>query len=196
MIATSGSANVEENHAMSAVQQTEELALTPTQIEGPYYKVGSPQRSSLIEPGISGIPLVLTGQVLNERGAVIPGAVLDFWQSDERGNYDMVGNILRGHVFTDQDGRYSLETIVPACYEPRQARHIHVKVQGVSRPYTTQLYFSDDPDRVKDNYYLKELEVQVDDLHDGRKRGQYDFVIRQVTEKENVTPESLAARVA
>ncbi len=164
--------------------QTEELALTPTQIEGPYYKVGSPHRLTLIEPGISGIPLVLTGQVLNERGTPIPGAVLDF------------GDLLRGHVFTDQDGRYSLETIVPACYEPRQARHIHVKVQGVSRPYTTQLYFSDDEDRVKDAFYMKELEVQVDDLPDGRKRGQYSFVIRQVTEKENVTPESLAARVA
>ena len=43
---------------------------------------------------------------------------------------------------------------------------------------------------------MKELEVQIDDLPDGRKRGQYSFVIRQVTEKENVTPESLAARVA
>jgi protocatechuate 3,4-dioxygenase beta subunit len=178
------------------VTETEDLALTPTQIEGPYYKVGSPKRSTLIEPGISGTPLVLTGQVLNERGKPIPDAVLDFWQSDDRGNYDMVGDILRGHVITDRDGRYSLETIVPACYEPRQARHIHVKVQGVSRPYTTQLYFSDDPDRVKDNFYMRELEVQVDDLPDGRKRGQYTFVIRQVTEKENVTPESLAARVA
>jgi protocatechuate 3,4-dioxygenase beta subunit len=107
----------------------------------------------------------------------------------------MLGNLLRGHVFTDANGRYTLETIMPACYEPRQARHIHVKVQGVSRPYTTQLYFSDDEARVKDNYYMKELEVQVTDLPDGSKRGTYDFVIRQVTEKENVTPESLAARV-
>src|SRR5579859_2735479 len=181
---------------MTTQQDTAELTLTPTQIEGPYYKCASPHRASLIEPGITGTRLLLTGRVLNERGVPIPDAVLDFWQSDDVGNYDMVGNILRGHVFTDQDGRYSLETIVPACYEPRQARHIHVKVQGVSRPYTTQLYFSDDPDRVKDNYYLKELEVQVDDLQDGRKRGQYNFVIRQVTEKENVTPESLAARVA
>src|ERR671935_1481374 len=169
-----------------------ELTLTPTQIEGPYYKIGSPQRSSLIEPGITGTPLVLTGRVVNERGKPIPGAVLDFWQSDDRGNYDMVGNQLRGHIFTDQEGRYSLETIVPACYEPRQARHIHVKIQAVSRPYTTQLYFSDDPQRANDNYYQKLLEVQVEDLPDGRKRGTYDFVIRQVTEQDNVTPESLA----
>src|SRR3981081_2245914 len=176
--------------------QTEELALTPTQIEGPYYKVGSPHRATLIEPGISGIPLVLTGQVLNERGKPIPGAVLDFWQSDDVGNYDMLGDILRGHVFADQDGRYSLETIVPACYEPRQARHIHVKVQGVSRPYTTQLYFSDDADRVKDAFYMRELEVRAEDMPAGGKRGQKSFGIRQVTEKENVPPESLAARVA
>jgi protocatechuate 3,4-dioxygenase beta subunit len=172
-----------------------ELALTPTQIEGPYYKIGSPHRASLIEPGISGTPLELTGRVLTPSGKPIPGAVLDFWQSDAVGNYDMIGNILRGHVFTDQAGRYRLETIVPACYEPRQARHIHVKVQGVSRPYTTQLYFSDDPDRTKDNFYQRELEVQVEDLPEGRKRGTFDFVIRQVTEQENVTPESLAARV-
>ena len=39
-----------------ATQETTELTLTPTQIEGPYYKVGSPHRSSLIEPGITGTP--------------------------------------------------------------------------------------------------------------------------------------------
>jgi hypothetical protein len=50
-------------------------------------------------------------------------------------------------------------------------------------------------ERVKDNYYMRELEVQVENLPDGSQRGTYDFVIRQVTEKENVTPESLAARV-
>jgi len=115
------------------------------------------------------------------------------WGNDQI--YDMVGNLLRGHVFTDETGTYNLETIMPACYEPRQAKHIHAKVQGVSRPYTTQLYFSDDVDRAKDHYYMPELEVQVEDLPDGSQRGTYTFVIHQVTEKENVTPESLAARV-
>jgi protocatechuate 3,4-dioxygenase beta subunit len=178
-----------------AIPDAAELTLTPTQIEGPYYKVGSPHRSSLIEPGISGTRILLTGRVLTERGTPIPGAVVDFWQSDDRGNYDMVGNLLRGHVFTDDTGTYNLETIMPACYEPRQAKHLHVKVQGVSRPYTTQLYFSDDVERAKDHYYMPELEVQVEDLPDGSQRGTYTFVIHQVTEKENVTPESLAARV-
>jgi protocatechuate 3,4-dioxygenase beta subunit len=180
---------------MTTSQDTVALTLTPTQIEGPYYKVASPHRASLIEPGITGVRILLTGRVLNERGTPIPGAVLDFWQSDDIGNYDMVGNLLRGHVFTDETGTYNLETIMPACYEPRQAKHMHVKLQGVSRPYTTQLYFSDDADRVNDHFYMRELEVQVEDLPDGSQRGTFDFVIQQVTEKENVTPESLAARV-
>jgi protocatechuate 3,4-dioxygenase beta subunit len=180
---------------MTTSPGTAELTLTPTQIEGPYYKVASPHRSSLIEPGITGTRILLTGRVLNQHGVPIPGAVVDFWQSDDRGNYDMVGNLLRGHVFTDETGTYQLETIMPACYEPRQAKHIHAKIQGVSRPYTTQLYFSDDADRVNDNFYMRELEVQVENLPDGTQRGTYDFVIQQVTEKENVTPESLAARV-
>src|ERR1700688_2961746 len=112
---------------MTIQQDTTELTLTPTQIEGPYYKVGSPHRASLLEKGITGTRLVIQGRVLNTVGKPIPGAVLDFWQSDDVGNYDMVGDLLRGHVFTDQSGKYSVETIMPACYEPRQARHIHVK---------------------------------------------------------------------
>src|ERR1044071_4999735 len=95
-------------------QETAELSLTPTQIEGPYYKCASPHRASLIEPGITGTPLLITGKVTNELGTPIPGAVLDFWQSDDVGNYDMVGYLLRGHVFTDQDGTYEIETIQPA----------------------------------------------------------------------------------
>src|SRR4029453_2438241 len=110
---------------MTASDTTAELALTPTQIEGPYYRMCSPHRASLLEPGLSGIPITLTGRVVNEQGKPIPGAIVDFWQSDDVGNYDMVGMLLRGHVFTDDSGTYELTTIMPACYEPRQARHVH-----------------------------------------------------------------------
>ena len=174
---------------------TELLPVTPSVIEGPYFRVGAPQRESLIEPGITGERMLLTGRVLNPEGKPIPGAVLQFWMSDDQGNYDMVGYKLHGYTFSDAEGRYRLEAIVPACYEPRHAKHIHVKVQAVSRPLTTQLYFTDDEDRLKDNWYKPELDVQVRDNPDGGKIGEFDFVIQQVTEKENVTAESLAARV-
>jgi protocatechuate 3,4-dioxygenase beta subunit len=148
----------------------------------------------LLEPGITGERLVLTGRVLVPQGKPVPGALLHFWMSDDTGNYDMVGYRLQGYTAADDQGRYRMEMIVPACYEPRQAKHVHVKVQGISRSLTTQLYFSDDDARVNDRHYLKELEVQVEDTRDG-KQGSFDFVIEQVTEAMNVTSESLAARV-
>ena len=115
--------------------------------------------------------------------------------SDDEGNYDMVGYQLQGYTLTDEQGRYEMEMIVPACYEPRQAKHIHVKVQGVSRILTTQLFLSDDEGRLRDRWFLPELEVNVQDATDGTKYGTFDFVVGQVTEKDNVTRASLAGRI-
>jgi protocatechuate 3,4-dioxygenase beta subunit len=185
---------------MTASQTTERgealLPLTPSQIEGPYFRLGAPRRDTLLEPGITGERLSLAGRVLTPEGTPIPSAILHFWLSDDKGNYDMVGYRLQGYTLTDARGRYQMEMIVPACYEPRQAKHVHVKVQGISSPLTTQLFFSDDEDRLRDHWYMKELEVQVEDAAQGGKHGTFDFVIKQVTEKENVTPETLAARVS
>jgi protocatechuate 3,4-dioxygenase beta subunit len=172
------------------------LPVTPAQIEGPYFRLGTPRRDSLIEPGINGDPLVLSGQVKTTRGTPVPNAILHFWLSDAEGNYDMVGHKLQGYTVADTSGRYSMEMIVPACYEPRQAKHIHVKVQGVSRTLTTQLFFSDDAGRLLDKWYMPELEINMQTGADGRLRGSFDFVIEQVSEgKDNVTAETFAARV-
>jgi protocatechuate 3,4-dioxygenase beta subunit len=176
--------------------ETTLLPVTPAQIEGPYFRLGTPRRESLIEPGITGDPLVLSGQVKTTQGKPVPNAIVHFWLSDDEGNYDMVGHKLQGYTVTDPSGRYRMEMIVPACYEPRQAKHIHVKVQGVSRPLTTQLFFSDDEGRLRDRWFIPELEIKMGDDADGKKHGSFDFVIEQVIEgKDNVTAETFAARV-
>ena len=48
-----------------------ELQQTPREIEGPYFRLGAPMRSNLLEPGDKP-ELVLTGRVLNEKGTPIP----------------------------------------------------------------------------------------------------------------------------
>jgi protocatechuate 3,4-dioxygenase beta subunit len=185
--------------AGKAVRQPEpaqpgELKPTPQEIDGPYFRLGAPMRSNLLEPGDKP-ELVLSGRVLNTKGTPIPNAVVNIWSSDGVGNYDMLGYKYTGYVFTDEQGRYEFTTIVPGCYYPRDAKHIHVKVQGVSSPVTTQLYIEGEEGNEADAFYTDELLVrcQVDDK--GTRHGTFDFVIRQVTERENVTPESLAARV-
>ncbi len=171
-----------------------ELTQTPREIEGPYFRIGAPERSNLVEPTYEGDVITITGRVLNERGVPIPGAVVQFWSSDEVGNYDMVGYAYHGFQRCDAEGRYEFRTIVPACYEPRDARHIHVKVQGVSSPITTQLYIDGEEGNEEDDFFHPDLVVEWDGPKEDR-RGTYDFVVKQVTERENVTPESLAARV-
>jgi protocatechuate 3,4-dioxygenase beta subunit len=107
----------------------------------------------------------------------------------------MVGYKYHGYQVTDAEGRYEFTTIIPGAYEPREAKHLHVKVQGDSRPITTQLYIEGEPGNEKDHYSASELLVHCTTDANGTKHGTYDFVVKQVTEKENVTPESLAARV-
>jgi protocatechuate 3,4-dioxygenase beta subunit len=171
-----------------------ELEQTPREIEGPYFRLGAPKRSNLLEPGDKP-ELVLTGRVLNEKGTPIPAAVVNLWSSDAAGNYDMIGYRYHGYQVTDAEGRYEFTTIIPGCYEPRNAKHLHVRVQGNSSPITTQLYVEGEPGNEEDHYYSSQLLVKCDTDANGTKRGSYDFVVKQVTERENVTPESLAARV-
>jgi protocatechuate 3,4-dioxygenase beta subunit len=120
--------------------------LTQSQTEGPYYKSDTPARNSFLEEGLLGTRLVLVGYVLDENCQPLPDAWLDFWQADADGEYDNAGYRLRGHQFTDAQGRYYLDTILPGLYSSRPIEHIHVKVRPADgEELTTQLYFPEQP---------------------------------------------------
>jgi len=120
--------------------------LTQSQTEGPYYKPDSPQRNLLFEEGMPGTRLILVGYVLDQNCQPLPNAWLDFWQADTSGEYDNAGFRLRGHQFTDAQGRYYLETIVPGLYGSRPIEHIHVKLRPEGgQELTSQLYFPQQP---------------------------------------------------
>src|SRR2546430_4347649 len=150
--------------------------LTPAQTEGPYFKPGSPARTSLIESGMTGSRLVLSGRVLTLACAPVAGATLDFWQADAGGSYDNSGYRLRGHQLTDAAGRYFLETILPGDY-PGRTEHIHVKLGAPGKAVlTTQLYFPDVARNQKDSIFDSRLLVTVQNTATG-KAATFDFVI-------------------
>lgn len=152
------------------------LLRTPPQTEGPFYAPRSPRRSSLAEPGARAERLVLSGWVLSEQCRPVANALLDFWHCDETGEYDNAGWRYRGHVFTDADGRYRLETIVPGEY-PGRTRHIHVKVQAPGRRIlTTQLYFPDEPRNARDFGWRPELQMRIERRPVARLAA-FDFVV-------------------
>jgi protocatechuate 3,4-dioxygenase beta subunit len=120
------------------------------QQEGPYFVSGSPEKPDMrgdVTKTDGWLDLHLTGKVTDFDGKPIPGLKLDFWQTDDKGNYDNSGGYdLRGHIYTDTEGNYELWTVIPAAYETVRTRHLHLKIGGVnlgfqSPVFTTQLYF-------------------------------------------------------
>jgi protocatechuate 3,4-dioxygenase beta subunit len=151
---------------------------TPSQTEGPFFKTSSPERVELLEAGIVGQKIELVGFVLTRGCKPLAGALLDFWQADDKGRYDNSGFLLRGHQFTDAEGRFRLRTIVPGNY-PGRTRHIHVKVQPKGgRVLTTQLYFPGEAKNRSDGLFRSELMVRTA-KNEGWLAGRFDFVLDQ-----------------
>ncbi|MEU3956958.1 dioxygenase [Streptomyces achromogenes] len=149
---------------------------TPEQIEGPYFKPHSPERTSLLEPGVPGTRLTVSGYVFGRACRPLSGVLLDFWQADDNGAYDNTGFRFRGHQYTDSRGAFALTTIVPGLY-PGRTRHLHVKVQAPNRPVlTTQLYFPNEPRNNTDTIFDPRLLMTVRDGNGGREAA-FDFVL-------------------
>ncbi len=107
--------------------------------------------------------IIVTGRVLDERGAPVPNTLLEIWQANASGRYlhrndqwpgPLDPNFLGiGRCRTDGDGVYRFLTVRPGIYpwknHPNAWRpaHIHFSLFGpslVSR-LVTQMYFPDDP---------------------------------------------------
>jgi protocatechuate 3,4-dioxygenase beta subunit len=159
--------------------QCPENFVDPT-TEGPYYKKGSPERTDLIEEGIVGEPITLSGYVLDKNCDPVPGAWLDFWQADGNGNYDNRGYKLRGHQFTDKQGKYLLRTVMPSAY-PGRTSHIHVKVarKAGEEIITSQLYFPGRSQNARDPIFSASMVIKLDKSGDGSNRGYFNFRLNQ-----------------
>jgi protocatechuate 3,4-dioxygenase beta subunit len=153
--------------------------LTSANQEGPYYSPGSPEKTSLIEAGMPGVPIQITGRVFDQECEPVPGAKLDFWLADINGEYDNAGFTLRGHLFSDEDGNYTLQSIEPTAYTGRPP-HIHVKVFAPDgrELLTTQMYFSgseESPDVTASPDLLVEY---LEPDGDGLKQARFNFVVQ------------------
>lgn len=153
------------------------MELTAAVEEGPYYKTGSPERNNIAGPGTAGSRLVLEGRVLNRNGQPVARAWLDFWQADGNGNYDNAGYNLRGHQYTDENGRYRLETVRPVEYSFRSP-HLHAKVRSSdsSPVLTTQLFFPGEKRNETDRIFEAKTLMNVAEMQDGQK-AKFDFVV-------------------
>ena len=151
--------------------------LTPSLEEGPFYKPGSPERKNIAERGTVGSKLVVEGCVFDRNCQPIAHAWLDLWQADGRGAYDNTGFNLRGYQYTDENGRYHLETVRPVEYGPRTA-HIHAKVRANdnSPVLTVQLFLPGEGRNQTDPIFDSSLVMNIADADSGEK-ATFNFVL-------------------
>ena len=166
---------------MNEINPSCELTL-PT-VQGPYYKEGAPIKEGKEFVGeTEGEKLVVTGKVMSFPDChLVNGAVLDFWQADSKGKYDNTDFNLRGKVISDENGNYTLDTVLPGSYSDGniiRPAHIHVKAWIPENPgnpsLVSQLYFEGDPNM--DIFVKEPLIMKIVDKN-GTKFANFDFVL-------------------
>ncbi|WP_405975255.1 intradiol ring-cleavage dioxygenase [Streptomyces sp. NBC_00988] len=139
---------------------------TESTVLGPFHMTESPVRElgANIDLVGGGEPCVVSGRIVSGDGTPLPGAVLDVWQADGNGFYDVQrpdfqppGNG-RGLFTADAEGRFWFRTCVPSPYpiptdgpvgellkatgrHPYRPAHIHfiASAEGHS-PVTTHIF--------------------------------------------------------
>src|SRR4051794_21855612 len=116
-----------------------------------------------------GVPCLVSGQVTGPEGEPLAGALVDVWQTNEDGFYDVQqpdiqppGNV-RGVFLTDDEGRFWFRSVVPRYYpipddgpvgqllrvtnrHPNRPAHLHFIVQAPGyRAVTTHVFVADSP---------------------------------------------------
>jgi len=149
-------------------------ATTEPTIQGPEYKSKAPfKESEGFAKGLVGPGLELTGTVFNRECKPVDGAVLNIWQANSNGKYDIDGFDLRGKIKTDKDGKYILDTIYPKGSATRLS-HIHVMVGIPGQPVlTTQVYFEGES---RDSAVKDQLITNVTKM-DSNMVAHFDFII-------------------
>ena len=156
----------------------EELPVTPTQTEGPFYPETSIEKQLFSDTDLiqklggheyaKGQPVAITGTVRDRSGRPLPGAVVEIWQACATGRYNhsrdnrnpaLLDNNFQfwGRAITAGDGKYFFKTIIPGKYPGRTGRHIHYRIdsEGFKR-LSTQSYFADfGEDNMRDGIYKR-----------------------------------------
>jgi hydroxyquinol 1,2-dioxygenase len=144
---------------------------TDSTVLGPFHMVASPRRElgDTIDLVATGEPCVVTGEVLSLDGSPLAGALVDVWQADDHGFYDVqqpgtqpAGNG-RGLFTCDDDGRFWFRTVTPSAYpiptdgpvgklltaagrHPYRPAHIHFIVAADGHlPVTTHIFVAGSP---------------------------------------------------
>jgi hydroxyquinol 1,2-dioxygenase len=154
---------------------------------GPFYREGvavMPMGAQIVEKPTTE-EIVVYGKVTDNAGAPLANALIQIWQTSERGLYDLQERSgetmdMRGNFVTGADGTYYFRTVRPLGYSipmdgpvgelvVKQKRHgmrpshIHCLITAEGyRELVTALYFGDDPNIDSDTVFGVSQSLVVD----------------------------------
>lgn len=156
---------------VDAINNRRPQGATETTVLGPFHMVDSPPRKlgENIAMDGTGVPCVVAGSVRTLEGTPLPGALVDVWQANSDGFYDVQQPDLqpplnlRGLFTADEEGRFWFRSVVPRYYplpqdgpvarllevsgrHPYRPAHIHFIAGAPDHlPVTTHLFLADSP---------------------------------------------------
>ena len=148
-------------------EQADARKPTPSNALGPFYKKRAPEMRMLRTRTDAGMPLAVTGRIIDTRGETVPDATVEIWHADHAGHYDLAGYRFRATLPVDAESRYQFDTVMPGHYPDRVCQHVHYLVTAPGhRPLITQLYFATDPvfDGDPDKNFSKDPLIQSREL--------------------------------
>jgi len=177
---------------------------TESTVFGPFFVAGSPafENGDDLANGAPGEPCDVSGRVVDVEGKPVPGALIEVWQADEDGFYDVQYADLqqprgRGHLRSDADGRFWFQTVKPEAYPipddgpvgdllraggrgPMRPAHIHFKIDAEGYQTLITHVFAEGDEYLDSDAVFGVRENLIGDFQrgeDGRWRMTYDFVL-------------------
>jgi len=155
---------------VDAVNHRASGGITETTVLGPFFVHGAKEieNGDDMAAGWNGDPTYVSGRVLSTEGKALAGALLELWQSNSEGSYDVQladtgGKQLRAKLRADAEGRFRFRTILPTSYpvptdgptglvlarmgrHPMRPAHLHFMVSAPGcETVVTHLFVKGDP---------------------------------------------------
>jgi protocatechuate 3,4-dioxygenase beta subunit len=171
-----------------AIQNRKPSDATQTTVLGPFFVSGLPElpMGANLDIEGKGPPLLMSGHVFDRHGKPVAGAVMEVWQSNVEGFYDVQqpgiqpdGN-LRGRFVTGADGRFWFKAALPHFYpvptdgpvgellnamgrHPYRPAHIHFMIKAAGfAPLVTHLFVRGDEYLSSDAVFGVKKELIID----------------------------------
>lgn len=172
-------------------QESSACKVTTSDVLGPYYRPDAPVRNNIRRVVDVNHLIEISGTVkLNDCRTPLKNIYIEFWHANSNGHYDNDSKefYYRAKVKTDNNGNYSLKTILPGRYMTDGKflpAHINFRIKtDLTKELVSQIYFEGDPYLNPQTVFDQKMSDRIVSLKNSKqdiKKGLFDIVLEKRT---------------